>query len=282
VQSGPFLRGFSRERATQNARRLLDNLNIPHAQAARLQQTPAEEIVQAFTSDASLGAYAFAPVVDGLALPRDPFSPDATPVARDIPLLIGSNADEMTLFSQDPALLTMSWEDLPRRAGALLPGSDVAHIIDVFRRGRPQASPYQVFQAIGAERLMGANSKILAERKAAQGGAPVYSYFFTWESPVDGGRWGSAHSLEIPFVFDTLGRSESFVGPHPPQSLADKMSDAWLAFARVGDPSTTALPDWPRFEASRRATMVFDVEPRVVDDPNGEERQLLAGLPPMR
>src|SRR5262247_3471642 len=112
---------------------------------------------------------------------------------------------------------------------------------------------------------MGANSKILAARKAEQA-APVYAYFFTWETPVDGGRWGAAHSLEIPFVFDTLARSTSFVGDAPPQQLADRMSDTWLAFARSGDPNNQAIPNWPRYEADRRATMVFNIETSVADD----------------
>jgi para-nitrobenzyl esterase len=60
------------------------------------------------------------------------------------------------------------------------------------------------------------------------------------------------------------------------------MSEAWLAFARAGDPNNSAIPMWPRYDSARRATMTFNIESRVVDDPNGEERILLADLPSMR
>lgn len=282
VQSGPFLRGVPRERATQFTRRLLDRLSIPPDQVARLQDLPAERIVEAYAGDPGFGGLAFAPVVDGEALPRDPFHPDATPLSAQIPLMIGVNKDEMTLFSPDPALLTLSWEELPARIAPFLTGGDATHILAEFRRLRPSASPRELYQAISSERFMGASTKILAERKAAQNAAPVYVYYFTWETPVDGGRWGAAHSLEIPFVFDTLGRSVSFVGEHPPQDLADRMSETWLSFARTGDPNNAAIPSWPRYDPIRRSTMVFDIAPRVVEDPNGEERVLLANLPPMR
>jgi para-nitrobenzyl esterase len=282
VQSGPFLRGVPRERATEIARLVLDRLSIPADQAESLQDIPSERIVEAFAGDPGMGGLAFAPVVDGQTLPRHPFHPDATPVSAHVPLIIGANKDEFTLFSQDPALLTLSWEDLPRRAAPFLAGGDATHILGEFRRLRPNASPREIFQAISSERFMGANTKTLAERKAAQGGAPVYAYFFTWETPVDGGRWGAAHSLEIPFVFDTLGRSASFVGASPPQHLADRMSETWLAFARTGNPNNPAIPSWPPYDSNRRATMVFNIEASVIDDPNGEERALLAPLPPMR
>jgi para-nitrobenzyl esterase len=282
VQSGPFLRGVPRGRATESTRRLLDRLSISADRAASLQDVPAEQLVEAFAGDPGFGGgLAFAPVVDGQTLPRDPFDPDATPLSANIPLIIGTNKDEMTLFAQDPALQTLSWQDLPTRIGPMLAGGDAAHILSEFRRLRPAASPREIYMAIASERIMGANSKILAARKSAQP-APVYAYSFTWETPVDGGRWGAAHSLEIPFVFDTLGRSQSFAGDAPPQDLSDRMSATWLAFARTGDPNNAAIPDWPRYDTSRRATMVFNVETRVADDPNGEERRLLADLPSMR
>jgi para-nitrobenzyl esterase len=285
VQSGPLLRGVPREVATDQARRLLDRLSIPHDQALRLQELPAERLVEAYvalSAGSGMGGAGFGPVVDGQALPRNPFEPDATPLSANVPLIIGANAHEMTIFNQNPALWSLAWDDLPTRLAPFLAGGDGARILAEFRRLRPGATPSQIYQAIASERFMGQNSKILAERKAAQNAAPVYVYYFTWETPIDNGRWGSSHALEIPFVFDNLARSPSFVGENPPQAVADRMSEAWIAFARNGDPNNAAIPTWPRYDSERRSTMTFNVETRVVDDPNGEERALLAHLPPMR
>ena len=68
-----------------------------------------------------------------------------------------------------------------------------------------------------------------------------------------------------------MGRGEE------PQLLAEQMAEAWLAFARTGDPNTAALPDWPAYDAGRRATMVFNLESRVVDDPYAGVRAVLQG-----
>ena len=62
--------------------------------------------------------------------------------------------------------------------------------------------------------------------------------------------------------------------------LAEReMSDAWLAFARTGNPNTSGLPQWPTYDATRRATMVFDRHVRVVDDPRGDQRRMFARVP---
>jgi carboxylesterase type B len=62
------------------------------------------------------------------------------------------------------------------------------------------------------------------------------------------------------------------------QQLADRMSEALLAFARTGNPNTSALPPWPRFDLAKRATMIFDLPIRGEDDPRGAERRLFAPI----
>lgn len=125
---------------------------------------------------------------------------------------------------------------------------------------------------------MWSGSITLAERKAAQGAAPVFMYQLTWETPVARGRLKSPHALEIPLVFDNVENARNFVGRgDEPQVLADQMSSAWLAFAKTGDPNTDGLPRWPAYDAKARATMMFDLESKVVEDPNAEVRVLLQG-----
>jgi para-nitrobenzyl esterase len=60
--------------------------------------------------------------------------------------------------------------------------------------------------------------------------------------------------------------------------MADQMSEAWLAFARTGNPAIATLPDWPAYDAGRRATMVFDLESKLVDDPYPGVRKVVQSL----
>jgi carboxylesterase type B len=94
-------------------------------------------------------------------------------------------------------------------------------------------------------------------------------YRFSWETPAFGGALRSTHALEIPFVFDNLDRNTEGVTGNAPerQGIADAMHRAWINFARTGDPG------WPAYDTTRRATMRFDVETEVVDDPEGAERR---------
>ena len=103
----------------------------------------------------------------------------------------------------------------------------------------------------------------------------VYLYYFRWESPYDGGRLKSPHTIEIPFVFDNVAKSRLTKDAPDAPALAEKVCDAWVAFARSGDPNTGKLPHWPKFDAEHRATMVFNNESVVVDDPLREQREAL-------
>ena len=113
----------------------------------------------------------------------------------------------------------------------------------------------------------------IAERRAALGKAPVYLYYFAWETPVQGGRLKSPHALEISFVFDNTEKSARFTGGGPrAAALADKMSDAWIAFARTGNPNTPKLPTWTPYDTRGRATLVLNDASEVVSDPTRERR----------
>jgi carboxylesterase type B len=111
----------------------------------------------------------------------------------------------------------------------------------------------------------------------------VWMYLFAYATPAFGGQLGSCHALEIPFVWDNLDArgAAMFVGEVDDRlrALASHMADAWVAFATDGVPSAPGLPEWPRYDGSRRATMRFDVTGvEVVDDPGRAERELWQGL----
>ena len=99
-------------------------------------------------------------------------------------------------------------------------------------------------------------------------------------TPIDGGKWKAHHGLDVPFIFDNAAITPHMVGAGADQlALAAKMSDAWIAFARTGNPNVKGMPEWPAFDLKRRATMVFDSQIRVVDDPRGNERLWFGQVP---
>jgi para-nitrobenzyl esterase len=215
----------------------------------------------------------FSPTVDGSFVTRHPFHPDASPVSADVPLMIGSTRTELT-SSSDAEAFSLSPEGLRARIGELL-GDNAAHALEVYGDANPGATPSDLYFLIASDHRYSAPVMKIAERRAALGGGPVYLYYFRWESPLDGGRLKSPHTIEIPFAFDNLDASPLTADSATAPALADKVSDAWLAFARTGDPSTPKLPAWPAFDAATRATMVFDDASVVVNDPIGAQRQLM-------
>jgi para-nitrobenzyl esterase len=227
----------------------------------------------------------FSPVVDGIALPRSPWTPDGPPVSASIPMIIGTTRTETTALigATHPDDFSLTDATLPVRLADWVPAKDVPRVIAGFKALMPSASPSDLFWAITTDRRVRQQAWTQAERKAAQNGAPVWLYELDWPTPVDGGKWGSPHSLDLAFVFDNVARSEAMVGSgDAPQHLADQMASAWIAFARTGNPNTSPLPKWAPFTAAERTTMVFDTTPRAQNDHRGRERLLLASLPGYR
>ena len=241
-----------------------------------------EQLVKVSRAPAYLG-----PVKDGRSLPRDPFDPDAPPQSAHIPMILGNTKGETrTLIGRgDPSLFSLTWETLQPKleAGSPFMGSlDRGEVIAKYREWHPEYSPADVFFAATTDSRSWRGQVIEADRRAAQpaGAAPTYVFQFDWPTPIDGGKWGAHHGLDVPFIFDNAAITPQFVGTGAEQlALADMMSSAWIAFARSGNPNVKGLPAWPAFDLTRRATMVFDRESRVVDDPRGRERRLFGQVP---
>lgn len=280
VQSGAWLTVNTAESAAKAAAGVVQRLGLTPETMDRILTLPVAEL-QAAARAGGLRV-ASGPVLDGRSLRRHPFTPDGPPQSRDVPLLIGLNRTESTLLigARDPSLFELSWEALPGKLGPFLPGLDVAGVIASYRRMHPQDSASDVFFAATTDSRFLRGHVIQADRKAEQGGAPVYFYMLDWDTPVDGGKWRSPHALEIGFVFDNVAKSESMSGVGAEQQrIADLMSESWLAFAKTGDPNNALVPTWPAYEPTDRQAMIFDLEPKVVSDPRGAERRLFDALP---
>jgi para-nitrobenzyl esterase len=282
IQSGPGVEMASRADATETAKAMLGELGLKPGQVDQLRTMPAQRILNAQSailsrisgmSFANRRRLGFNPVVDGEALPNNPFAPAAPAISSNVPLMVGTNRDEMTLFfGFAPWLNDLDEAALAKRVAMIVPDG-AERVIGIYRHARPGASPRDIFLAIATDIMMRIPSLVTADRKTEQKAAPVYVYLFTWETPVLGGKLKSCHALEIPFVFETLSAT-GLTGDGPERTaLADRMSRAWLAFARSGDPNHAGIPQWPAYSTTMRPTMIFDRECRVANDPLGEERK---------
>jgi para-nitrobenzyl esterase len=191
-------------------------------------------------------------------------------------MLIGTCLNEMVNGVDNAELDTFNEEKLKQRVGERY-GAKAPDIIAAYRREYPKDSPFGVWAAIAAAGMR-QNAITQAERKAAQGKAPVYQYMYGWRTPVLDGRPGTFHSSEIAFVFDNAELCPRYSGGGPEGiALSSKMGGAWAAFARTGNPGHDRLPEWPAFTKEKRATMVFDNRCSVRKDPEGEGLRLING-----
>ena len=279
IESGPGLRVMPREKATEHTEKLLKALEIAPTDAEQLSAVPLEQI---FAANARVNRNAlrgWSPVLDGLVLPHHPFDPVAPAMSAHVPLIIGTNKDEATLFLLSDTELAALDEAALRTRIQFLAGDAADTLIDAYRRAYPQFSPADLFAAMMSDHMMRMNSITLAELKDAQRAAPVYMYLFTYETPALDGRLKSCHALEIPFVFDNIERTDRFTGTSSERfPLAEKMSEAWMAFARDGVPAARELPSWPAYNPEQRATMIFDTTCRVENDPGGTLREAWSGI----
>jgi para-nitrobenzyl esterase len=151
-------------------------------------------------------------------------------------------------------------------------------VIATYRRLHPAWSPSDVlFASTTAARSW--RAAIIEAEARAEARTPAFAYQLDWVSPKDGGRLGAPHAADIPLVFDNVAAPGSRAEGPTAQPMADRMSGAFIAFARTGDPNDPAIPRWEPYGLPRRQTMVFDNATRLVDDPRGDERRLFEKVP---
>jgi para-nitrobenzyl esterase len=162
-------------------------------------------------------------------------------------------------------------DGLEMRIG-FMAGDKARNVIDTYRRTMPDASPMDLYIVIFSDMIMRNGSVTLAERKLAGGTAPVFMYLLSWESPAMDGFVGASHGLCVPLSMDNCDSAPMTADYPESRAVAAHMSEAWLAFARGGDPNHPELPKWSPYSLDERATMIFDNQCIVVEDPFGEQR----------
>ncbi|MDH5674879.1 MAG: carboxylesterase/lipase family protein [Myxococcales bacterium] len=276
------------ERASSVAR-LMDKLGIADGDSQKLQDVPADVLLANQLAGSRDGLAAFFPVVDGKTVPQDPQLAIARGEVAQVPLVLGTNRDEMNLFMA--AMLKELDKPMEPQQVAAAVGSRMSEqargrllqVLEIYRASRQALSLPAQNRALMIALTGDVTFRIPATRYADAFAAhqpATYMYLFQQESPAMRGALRSCHAMEIPFVFGTIDApmQDRFAGAGPEvERLSQTMMDAWIAFARSGNPSTPQL-GWEAYDSGQRATMIFDASPRVENAPLEAERAAWDGV----
>jgi para-nitrobenzyl esterase len=273
IQSGPAVIVEDKAAASAMAERTLAALGLKKTDLPQIETIDYHTLIKAAAEAAGPGGSTFKPVVDGRSLPANPFNPVAPAMSRGIPVIIGTNKDEATLFfSPDPDFETMTAAQAHDHFVAMLGGQGDA-AFKVYSEMHPHDPPTYWVTALMTDRMFRMDSITIAERKSSQHVAPVYMYRLDWQTPILDGVMRTPHGLDVPLVFDNVDKARALVGPGPqPQQLANTMSRSWLAFVHSGNPSCPGL-SWPAYDSTTRQTMIFNLDSHVVSDPDSAARK---------
>lgn len=271
--------------ATARARAFLGAIAVDPRDIEALKAAPAEKLIEALSTPDPVnpqhGLY-FGPVLDEQFLTRHPFWPDAPPQSAAIPMILGNTKDETRnlIGASEPESFSLRWEDLPERLARHMRADILpSEVVSAYREIYPDYSPTDVFFAATTAARSWRGQVEEADVRARQG-APTWVYQMNLASPLDGGKWGAPHAFDIPLAFGNLGAEGSITGTgRAARRVSDQLSQAFINLARRGDPQHEGLPSWRQHRLPERATMVFDAETRLVDDPRRAERALFAEVP---
>lgn len=263
VQSGATLVLMEREQSIRSAEKVLSNLGINKRDFRKLQEVPWDKLLEA-----SAGVR-LTPVVDGKIIPSHPFGPVAPECSADIPMIIGTTLEEEVKRADNFDVTEADLEAYIKETYK----ENAERILHAYRRYYPNVLPFQLQGRIDTDCSQRRMAYAMAERKIAQGKAPVYMYIWNWPSPVYGGKFGAIHGVDVGLTFNN---TRGMLTGHGPESekMADILSSVWIAFAKTGNPNCSKVPDWPAYNTDTRPTMIFDLECRLENDPARELRLL--------
>ncbi|WKL57325.1 carboxylesterase family protein [Asticcacaulis sp. ZE23SCel15] len=288
TMSGQHVTASAPLNATRRAEAYLKTINLTPDQVSQLKTLPVDALVRALDTPDPIVArdkVLFAATLDFKTLYRHPFYPDAPEETAQVPLIIGNTLHETAAFMRDAMIANdTTWETLPARlAKEMLVDMSPEYIIAHYRQWYPNMTPTEVLRAAATAGRSWRPHIIQAEARGAKS-TPTWMYQLDFGSPLHGGRLGAYHGYDIGLIFDNVHVPEANVGTTPEQiaaaqNVADILSTLLIQFARTGDPHTALIPEWPRYELAKRATLIVDQTPRIDNDPRAQERRLFATVP---
>ena len=266
VQSGSSLRLATEEASAKSATKFLEVLGIKKERIVDIQKLP---MTQLLAAQATAGVQ-FSPVVGSDALPHHPFDPVAPPESAEIPVIIGTTLD-------DAALSMTNWdltEDGLKQQMQKQLGANADRVYKLYRDAYPKATPYLIQARAATDRGFRRSAYKQAELKVAQGRGPAYFYIWEWPVPAFDGKFGAVHGVDVGAAVHDFRGAINGSGSKDGKKLVEDFAAVWTSFAKTGVPNCPRTPNWPQYDLTKRATMVFDAESKVVDDHRAEFRKL--------
>lgn len=283
IQSGTLLNVMTKEKSVQVGNALVETLGLTKDNIDQINKIPYKTLVEAgnkalektvgLRKPGSTTMVGFAPVPDGVNLLQQPFTPDFADMSKNIPLLMGTTLNELVKTAYAEKNLTM--DDAKKRLEKTY-GDKTDTYIKLFEKTYPNATPQDL---VSIDPLFRPNTIITADARSANTTAPVYVYLLTWKSDVDNSSKGSFHGLDIPLAFKNIELGKHWTGTSDDaKKLAEKMSSAWINFAKAGNPNDKSLPTWKPYSRENGETMIFDKEPKILNNHDRELMQLIKSV----
>lgn len=289
---------YSRSIRKKASDRLIEKLNIKEGDIEALREVPVETIIKLDPSNQSSedgarftsGVPTIGPVIDGTTLPDQPLKMIQNGYAKDIELIIGTNLEETKLYTAlarkppkiDEERMTKTITNLVK---ALRQDEHKGKkMIEIYQKARNEANvsiePSEILEAFLTDFAFRIPAIQFAEAQY-QNQPNTYMYLFTWKSPALGGRLGSCHALELPFVYGLLSDKKVGIFPRKTEEteiISKAMMDSWSAFAKTGNPNHGGIPEWLKYNIEKRSTILFGNDIKIVDSPFDKERAAWDGI----
>lgn len=283
IQSGTLLNVMTKEKSVEVGKALAETLGLTKDNISQINNIPYKTLVEAgnkalektvgLRKPGSTTMVGFAPVPDGVNLLQQPFTPDFADMSNNIPLLMGTTLNELVKTAYAEKNLTM--EEAKKRLEKTY-GDKTDTYIKLFEKTYPNATPQDL---VSIDTLFRPNTIVTADARSVKTKAPLYTYLLTWKSDVDNNSKGSFHGLDIPLAFKNIELGRHWTGTSDEaKTLAEKMSTAWINFAKTGNPNDKSLPAWKPYSPENGETMIFDKEPKILNNHDRELMQLIKSV----
>lgn len=283
IQSGTLLNVMTKEKSVQVGKTLAENLDLNKDNINQINNIPYQQLVDAgnkalektvgLRTPGTTTMFGFGPVPDGVNLLQQPFTPGFAEISNNIPLLIGTTFNELVRTAYAEKNLTL--DDAKQRLVTTY-GDKTETYIRLFEKAYPNATPQDL---LSIDTLFRPNTMVTADARSANTTAPVYNYLLLWKSDVDESTKGSFHGLDIPLAFKNIELGKHWTGTSDEaKNLAEKMSSAWINFAKTGNPNDPSLPAWKAYSRENGEVMIFDKEPKILNNHDRELMQLIKSV----